>query len=155
ASLCLMSQPQQISVTDLDLPQLADVRRQLEEELTHLTNSFAQLKSAQAKFKACIENVAEIKPANAAKPILVPLTNSLYVPGKLSDTEHVIVDVGTGYFVRKTRPQAVKYYSAKVTYIQTNLDTLEETIGKKRENMGLLVNVMQSKLQQQQQSTSS
>jgi hypothetical protein len=37
------------------------------------------------------------------KPILVPLTNSLYVPGKLSDAEHVLVDVGTGYFVKKVR----------------------------------------------------
>lgn len=35
------------------------------------------------------------------KTILVPLTNSLYVPGKLSDLENVIVDVGTGYFVKK------------------------------------------------------
>ncbi|KAJ7510879.1 Prefoldin [Mycena galericulata] len=150
-----MSQPQQISVNDLDVSQLADVRRQLEEELNHLTNSFAQLKQAQAKFKACIENVAEIKPSNKGKTILVPLTNSLYVPGKLSDPEHVIVDVGTGYFVQKTREQALKHYSAKVEYIRTNLETLEETIGKKRENMGYLVNVMQSKLQQQQQTASS
>ena len=35
------------------------------------------------------------------KAILVPLTNSLYVPGKLTDSEHVIVDVGTGYYVKK------------------------------------------------------
>lgn len=35
------------------------------------------------------------------KTILVPLTNSLYVPGKLSDPENVIVDVGTGYYVKK------------------------------------------------------
>jgi prefoldin alpha subunit len=87
-----MSQPQQVSVTDLDVSQLADVRRQLEEvtlsellhrdnpsnrgtqELNHLTNSFAQLKQAQAKFKACIENVAEIKPAN--KGSRVPLSSS-------------------------------------------------------------------------------
>ena len=33
----------------------------------------------------------------------MPLTNSLYVPGKLSDTEYVIVDVGTGYSVKKVR----------------------------------------------------
>ncbi|KAJ7741222.1 Prefoldin [Mycena maculata] len=149
-----MSQSQQVSVTDLDVSQLADVRRQLEEELNHLTNSFAQLKQAQAKFKACIQNVAEIKPSNKGKTILVPLTNSLYVPGKLSDPDHVIVDVGTGYFVQKTREQALKHYSAKVDYIRTNLETLEETIGKKRENMNYLVNVMQSKLQQQPQTAS-
>lgn len=35
------------------------------------------------------------------KTILVPLTNSLYVPGKLSDPENVIVDIGTGYYVKK------------------------------------------------------
>ncbi|KAF7291122.1 hypothetical protein MIND_01255300 [Mycena indigotica] len=140
---------QQISVTDLDLPQLADVRRQLEEELNHLTNSFAQLKQAQTKFKNCVENVKEIKPANKDKPILVPLTNSLYLPGKLADAQHVIVDVGTGYFVKKTIPQATQHYTAKINYIQSNLDTLEETINKKRENMSYLVNVMQSKLSQQ------
>jgi hypothetical protein len=37
------------------------------------------------------------------KPILVPLTNSLYVPGKLLDAENLLVDVGTGYFVKKVR----------------------------------------------------
>jgi prefoldin alpha subunit len=34
------------------------------QELNHLTNSFAQLKQAQAKFKACIENVNEVKKEN-------------------------------------------------------------------------------------------
>ena len=83
------SQPQQINVADLDIQQLADVRRQLEEvnlplfslvgtadseihiartqELNHLTSSFAQLKQAQSKFKSCLENVGEVKPKNAGK----------------------------------------------------------------------------------------
>ncbi|KAF9039181.1 Prefoldin [Panaeolus papilionaceus] len=146
-------QPQAISIADLDIPQLSEVRKQLEEELNHLTNSFAQLKQAQAKFKACIDNVNEVKPENKAKIILVPLTNSLYVPGKLSDPVHVIVDVGTGYYVQKTRPQALKHYSAKVDYIRTNLDTLEETIAKKRDNMNGVISVLQSKIQAQTQAT--
>ena len=45
------------------------------------------------------------------KTILVPLTNSLYVPGKLCDPDHVIVDVGTGYFVRKVRLPTVLPYA--------------------------------------------
>ncbi|KAF5353573.1 hypothetical protein D9757_013853 [Collybiopsis confluens] len=138
-----------ISLSDLDLNQLGDIKKQFEEELNHLTNSFAQLKQAQAKFKACIDNVADIKPANSGKTILVPLTNSLYVPGKLSSPEQVLVDVGTGYFVQKTRKQATKHYQDKVTYIQTNLDTLENTIQKKQDNMNAVVNVIQVKLQEQ------
>ena len=32
---------------------------------------------------------------------MVPLTNSLYVRGKLADPDRVIVDVGTGFYVEK------------------------------------------------------
>ncbi|OBZ73373.1 Prefoldin subunit 5 [Grifola frondosa] len=142
------AQPQQVNVTDLDIPQLADVRRQLEEELSHLSNSYTQLRQAQAKFKACIENVGQVKSENKDKTILVPLTNSLYVPGKLCDVDHVIVDVGTGYYVKKSRAQALKHYEAKVDYIRTNLEALQETIQKKQDNMNYLINVLQMKLQE-------
>ncbi|KAJ3925972.1 MAG: Prefoldin subunit-domain-containing protein [Lentinula lateritia] len=144
-----MAQPQPVSLTDLDLNQLGDIKKQFEEELNHLTNSFAQLKQAQAKFKACIDNVSEINLQNRGKTILVPLTNSLYVPGKLNDPDHVLVDVGTGSFVEKTRPQATKHYQTKVDYIRTNLESLENTIQKKRDNMNAVVNVIQVKLQEQ------
>ncbi|KAI5829910.1 Prefoldin [Schizophyllum commune] len=143
--------PQQVNISDLDLSSLAEVKRQLEEELSHLTNSLVQLKQAQSKFKSCIENVAELKPQNQNKTILVPLTNSLYVPGKLCDTERVLVDVGTGYFVQKTRAQARKHYTDKVDFIQKNVETLDETIAKKRENMQYLIQVMQAKIQAQAQ----
>ncbi|KAL0572216.1 subunit of tubulin prefoldin [Marasmius crinis-equi] len=146
------SQPQVINLSDLDLSQLGDVRRQFEEELNHLTNSFTQLKQAQAKFTACIENVNEMKPENKEKSILVPLTNSLYVPGKLSDAEHVLVDIGTGYFVKKTRAEAITHYKGKVDYIRTNLETLEDTINKKKDNLNAVMNVMQAKLKAQTQS---
>ncbi|KIO32426.1 hypothetical protein M407DRAFT_241477 [Tulasnella calospora MUT 4182] len=144
-----MSQTQ-VSVTDLDLPQLAEVKKQLDEELSHLSSSFAQLSKAQAKFKACIENVAEVNPNNKGKAILVPLTSSLYVPGKLKDPEHVIIDVGTGYYVKKSRDDARKHYQKKADFVKSNLEKLQETIEKKQENMNFLLNVMQVKMAQQQ-----
>ncbi|KZP12169.1 Prefoldin alpha subunit [Athelia psychrophila] len=145
------AQGQQIAVSDLDIPQLSDVRRQLEEELNHLTNSFTQLKQAQSKFRSCIENINEVKPQNKNKTILVPLTNSLYVPGKLSDPDNVIVDVGTGYFVKKTRAQALKHYQSKVEFIRTNLETLQETVQKKQDNLNYLLSILQQKVQAQAQ----
>jgi prefoldin alpha subunit len=33
--------------------------------------------------------------------VLDPLTNSLHVPGHLSDAENVFIDVGTVYYVKK------------------------------------------------------
>ncbi|KAG8725255.1 subunit of tubulin prefoldin, partial [Ceratobasidium sp. 395] len=135
----MSQQPQLINVADLELPQLNDVKKQLEEELTHPTNSFAQLKSAQSKFKGCLDNLDEIKPETASKTLLVPLSNSLYVPGKLADTNNVIIDVGTGYYVLKTRAEAKTHYQQKVDFVNTNLTTLQSTIETKQQNMNYLL----------------
>lgn len=39
----------------------------------------------------------------ASNAVLVPLTNSLYVNGELTNTDRVLVDVGTGFLVDKVR----------------------------------------------------
>ncbi|CAD6921339.1 unnamed protein product [Tilletia laevis] len=93
---------QGVSIADLSLPQLADVRRQLEQEIEHLSDSFGALRTAQAKFRACLDALQSLSADGAEeKDTLVPLTASLYVPGKLADVGHVLVDVGTGYYVEK------------------------------------------------------
>ncbi|KAG1824650.1 uncharacterized protein BJ212DRAFT_1244676, partial [Suillus subaureus] len=58
-------------------------------ELNYLATLFAQLKQAQAKFKSRIENVGDKTKVHQRVIIFVPLTNSLYVPGHLSDADHI------------------------------------------------------------------
>ena len=53
------------------------------------------------------------------------------------------------YSATKSRAQATQHYTAKVEYIRTNLETLQDTIQKKQDNLNYLVNVMQMKLQAQ------
>lgn len=38
-------------------------------------------------------------PPCAEQPLLLPLTSSLYVKGKVADTEKVLVNIGTDYYV--------------------------------------------------------
>lgn len=50
--------PQQLTITTVSLDQLnaqqlTAVKKQLDEEVEHLTTSFAQLQAAQIKFKDC------------------------------------------------------------------------------------------------------
>jgi len=40
-------------------------------------------------------------PETEKKSILVPLTNSLYVRGALTQPDRVLVDIGTGFYVEK------------------------------------------------------
>lgn len=42
----------------------------------------------------------------------------------------------------------MQHYTAKISYLDTNTAALEEAIAKKQENMTMLVNVMQSKVQE-------
>jgi prefoldin alpha subunit len=46
----------------------------------------------------------------------VPLTGSLYVPGTIADSNEVLVDVGTGYFVGKSVPAAGEFIGRKVSF---------------------------------------
>lgn len=67
----------------------------------------------QAKFMDCGESLSALTPENKGnysyeclwvgigKAMLVPLTSSLYVPGTVDNVDHVIVDIGTGYFAQK------------------------------------------------------
>ncbi|KAG0340812.1 subunit of tubulin prefoldin [Podila humilis] len=141
----------QIELQDLDLPQLVEVKKQLEEELSHLTSSFGQLKQAQNRFADCIESCKAVHEKNEEKTILVPLTSSLYVPGKLADVQKVIVDIGTGYYVEKTTEDAIKFYNAKVAFVNSNLEKIQATVATKQNNLRSLVDMMQYKLQIQQQ----
>ncbi|KEY67463.1 hypothetical protein S7711_02383 [Stachybotrys chartarum IBT 7711] len=91
-----------VNLESLDAQQLSQVKKQLDEELEHLTSSFAQLHGAQNKFRECLRCVQSRSAAPAdATSVLVPLTNSLYVRGDLTDTNKVLVDVGTGFLVEK------------------------------------------------------
>ncbi|KAG0308626.1 subunit of tubulin prefoldin [Dissophora globulifera] len=140
-----------IEIQDLELPQLVEVKKQLEDELSHLTSSFGQLKQAQSRFMDCIESCQVVNASNDDKTILVPLTSSLYVPGKLSNVEKVVIDIGTGYYVEKTVEDAIKFYNSKVAFVKENLEKIQATVTQKQANLRSLVDVMQYKLQLQQQ----
>ncbi|KAI9756269.1 MAG: hypothetical protein M4579_003936 [Chaenotheca gracillima] len=129
-------QGQQVDISSLSIQQLSQVKKQLDEELEHLTNSFAKLRAAQAKFRDCLKSISKgVSGAVEGKQILVPLTTSLYVPGTIADTENVIVDVGTGFYVEKTAKDAEKFYNAKVEELGKSLKELENIVQSKSGNM--------------------
>lgn len=71
-------------------------------------------------------------------PILVPLTPSLYVPGKLASTECVLVDIGTGFYVEKTPQAAQGFYKGKVEELGRNLTDLEKIVQGKQGNLNVV-----------------
>ncbi|UNI15238.1 Proline--tRNA ligase [Purpureocillium takamizusanense] len=136
-----------INLDTLEPQQLAQVKKQLDEELEHLTSSFGQLHGAQNKFRDCLRCVNSRSAATAAQnSVLVPLTNSLYVRGELTDTESVLVDVGTGFLVEKKLKSAEQFYDGKVQELANNLKELEAIVSQKQANVRAVEEVLRQKL---------
>jgi prefoldin alpha subunit len=134
-----------------------------------LTNSYQNLRVAQQKFKDCIVSVKDGVAGSAQgtcglhylhsdisniwldKTLLVPLTSSLYVPGKLASTSHVLVDVGTGFYVEKTTDDAITFYTGKVEELAGNIKELENVVNGKANNLRMIEEVLRQKMLVQQQ----
>ena len=87
---------QTIDLKKLDLMQLTQIKNQLDQDLQFYQESLGNLKHAQTKFQDSGDSLGKLTPENKDKEILVPLTGSMYVPGQLSNSEKVLVDIGTG-----------------------------------------------------------
>ena len=136
-----------------------------------MTNSYQNLRVAQQKFKDCVVSVKDGVAGSAQgmcscclrsvgqiidktaldKTLLVPLTSSLYVPGKLASTSHVLVDVGTGFYVEKTTDDALKFYNGKIEELAGNIKELENVVNGKANNLRMIEEVLRQKMLVQQQ----
>nr|XP_006818915.1 PREDICTED: prefoldin subunit 5-like [Saccoglossus kowalevskii] len=140
----------------LPLPQLDQLKNNIDQELEFFSSSITQLRIAQTKLQESCDSLSKLNKDTEGKEILVPLTSSLYVPGKLSDVNNVLIDVGTGYYVEKNVMDADKYFKRKIDFINTQVDKLTDILQEKVKLKQAIVGVMQMKIQAQmmaQQST--
>ncbi|MCJ1449652.1 MAG: subunit of tubulin prefoldin [Stictis urceolatum] len=133
-----MSSPhaQAVDLSSLSTQQLSSIKKQLDEELEHITTSFTRLRVAQAKFRECHETVnTKVSHNTAGRPVLVPLTASLYVPGELFDPARIMVDIGTGYYIDKETKDASNFYQVRVDELGQNVRELEAILQSKTNNL--------------------
>lgn len=82
------------------------------------------------------------------KEVLVPLTSSLYVSGTLGDSDKVMVDIGTGYYVEKKAEGGIDYCKRKVKLLSESLASLAEIIQQKRRQVQQVQQVFEIKMKQ-------
>ncbi|KAL2105731.1 hypothetical protein VUR80DRAFT_7848 [Thermomyces stellatus] len=136
-----------VNIDSLDVQQLSQVKKQIEEEIEHLGSSFAQLHAAQVKFKDCLSCVQTRSASSGeTQSVLVPLTNSLYVRGQIPQTDQVMIDVGTGYLVQKRADDAKAFYESKVEGLTKTLQEVEGVLQKKTGNIRAIDDVIRKKV---------
>jgi len=141
-------QMQQIDLMKLNLQQLTQLKNQLDQELTIFQDSLNTLKIAKMKYAGSREALEHIQDNWDDKTCLIPLTGSMYVPGKIKDIENVIVDIGTGYYVENDRESAKDYFKRKVDFVSEQMEKIEMLGYEKSQIRDAICDVMSIKIQQ-------
>ena len=117
------------------------------QEVQELSANWRMLKEAESRYVSTKSGLATIA-ASDDKEIMVPLTASLYVPGRVTDTEKVLVDIGTGYFVEKDVSGAQALLDRKIAVIVANADSIQSVARQKQKNLEVIMDMMRIKLKQ-------
>ncbi|KAI5237736.1 Prefoldin Subunit 5 [Manis pentadactyla] len=144
----LPSMAQSVNITELSLPQLEVLKNQLDQEVEFLSTSIAQLKVVQTKYVEAKDCLNVLNKSNEGKELLVPLTSSMYVPGKLHDVEHVLIDVGTGYYVEKTAEDAKDFFKRKIDFLTKQMEKIQPALQEKHAMKQAVMEMMSQKIQQ-------
>ena len=141
-------QPQAVSAADLSIPQLQQYKQSLEQELTYMTDTIAKLKAAQQAYDMSGKVLGDLSPEQEGTEIMVPLTNSVFVHGKVSDCKSVLVNIGTGYFVERPVSGAKSHCDERSKVLAANVAQFAKILGEKRNNLEMCMLILQKKLEQ-------
>lgn len=143
-----ISNEREVTVNDLTLEQLGGLKTQHENELSELQNQLEQLHGARNRYNNSMSTLDNMNGTKEAQGMLIPLNSSLYAPGKVSNPEKVIVELGTGYFCEKTIPEAKKLIERKTTLVNKSMESIESVGNNKKKNLDQIIMVMQYKMNQ-------
>ena len=129
-------QPVDVDITKVTPQQLIQLSKSIEQEVEVLTQSYSQLVSAVNKFHDSKLVLNYLKERSQGKEIMVPLTSSLYVPGRMDDNSKVMVEVGAGYFLEENIAKARDYCERKAKTLQDNGTKVGEIIQVKKVQLG-------------------
>uniref|UniRef100_A0A1B6JXG0 Prefoldin subunit 5 n=1 Tax=Homalodisca liturata TaxID=320908 RepID=A0A1B6JXG0_9HEMI len=139
---------QAVDLTKLNMQQLAQLKHQVDSELGILQDSLHSLKIAQNKFQDSKENLDKVSTASKGKEIMVPLTASMYVPGRIADVDKVMLDIGTGYYVEKDLDGAKDYFKRKITFVTEQMEKIQAVGVEKSKIRDVLIEVIGMKINQ-------
>lgn len=138
----------EIPIENLNLEQLTAVGKQLEQEINSYSSYYTSLKVALAKFSDNKEYIKDLGNCGE-KEILVPITSSLYIPGRCSDIKNVMIEVGANYFVGTNIEKADSFCDRKVKIIRESMDKIDGIIKTKNDQLNAINhNIISKQIQQ-------
>jgi prefoldin alpha subunit len=138
-----------IHLDTLSLDQLHQMKQEQEGRLQALTQRYAALRAAAARLHASQTAITELSPTSSSydgKPVMIPLTESVYVPGTIKEPNNLLVDIGTGFYVEKTSQQTTEFLSRKLKLVDANSENITLAVQTLQGNLSSIHQAMQGKL---------
>ena len=130
-------QVREVPIEKLSIEQLNYVGQQIEKEIKNYSQYYSSLRAVNNKYLDNKEYIKQLKEYKD-KEILVPMTSSLYIPGKCSDIKKLTVEIGGNFFVETTVEKAEKFCDRKIENLKINMDSIDKIIQEKNEQLNVV-----------------
>ncbi|XP_072480729.1 prefoldin subunit 5-like [Notamacropus eugenii] len=74
--------------------------------------------------------------------------SSMYVPGKLHAVEHVVIDVGSDFYVEKSADDTKDFFKRKIDFLTKQMERIHLTLKEKHAIKQAIMEMMSQKIQQ-------
>eukprot|EP00565_Helicotheca_tamesis_P005882 CAMPEP_0185731758 /NCGR_PEP_ID=MMETSP1171-20130828/13905_1 /TAXON_ID=374046 /ORGANISM="Helicotheca tamensis, Strain CCMP826" /LENGTH=141 /DNA_ID=CAMNT_0028401083 /DNA_START=203 /DNA_END=625 /DNA_ORIENTATION=+ len=136
-------QPKQLDIDSMSLDQLTQLKQSEENRLDMITTRYSQLRAASSRFnaaKTALTSITSSSPPSSSssetkKPLMIPLTASLYAPGYIQDANKMLVELGTGFYVEKSSKEAHAFLERKLKIVDGNSENVLKVIQMTRQNL--------------------
>eukprot|EP00804_Cyclotella_cryptica_P025656 CCRYP_002881-RA/>CCRYP_002881-RA protein AED:0.45 eAED:0.49 QI:0/0/0/1/0/0/2/0/180 len=140
-----------INIDTMSLDQLNQLKSQQESRLEQLTAQYHQLRAVSARLSTAKAAVADAfsntsSSNNEGRQIMIPLTESLYAPGKIVDANKIVVELGAGFFVEKSSKDAIKVLERKSKIVDANSENVLAAAEASSKNVEAVKGAMQGKI---------
>ena len=127
----------EVPIEKLSIEQLNYVGQQIEKEIKNYSQYYSSLRAVNNKYLDNKEYIKQLKEYKD-KEILVPMTSSLYIPGKCSDIKKLTIEIGGNFFVETTVEKADKFCDRKIENLKVNMDSIDKIIQAKNEQLNVV-----------------
>lgn len=138
-----------VDIGSMSLEELAALKGNFESEVEELRKLCGALGGGLGRFEQALIAVQALGEDQAQ--VLVPVTDALYAPGRLETPDKLMVDVGTGYFINKTREQTLQYLGQKLDTLRDKEQEAQTALLRKEESLQTIGQVMQIRVQSMMQ----
>lgn len=143
------NQSEATGIQNLNVEQLRGLSKQLKESIAQLNKRNNQLELASMKFNESKKAVKTLEESKEGDSLMAPLTTSMYVPAALTNTSTVTVELGSGFYVKKSTEKAVEFFNRKISFCDKSSEQISKQMMNATNNLEQVHAVLNLRLREQ------